>query len=276
MPPAAEDESVEDESVEDESVEDSPAPEGHGSALSEAEARALAGELVDTYRERIAFYKERFAIREIAAGDLVDEELARRVRGRTPLDRLRELPPEEVGWPALLSAIEQDEAAALAEWETVKEEARMRLESGHEAAQAIHLREPWQKAQFLAVRQSFIEEWAPRGGVEMRLIDMLAQTYAAWLYWLDILHHRALNQKAEEERQRERFGRWIPPLVEETEAQEQAGKMADRFHRMFVRTLRALRDLRRYRPGITIQNQGQVNIAGNQQVNTTSESSSTS
>ena len=42
--------------------------------------------------------------------------------------------------------------------------------------------------------------------------------------------------------------------------------MVDRFNRLFLRTLRALRDLRRYAPTVMIQDAGQVNI-GQQQVN---------
>ncbi|MDX2031597.1 MAG: hypothetical protein SF339_13055 [Blastocatellia bacterium] len=38
-------------------------------------------------------------------------------------------------------------------------------------------------------------------------------------------------------------------------------QMADRFNRLFLRTLRQLRDLRRYSAPITINNPGQVNIA---------------
>ena len=53
------------------------------------------------------------------------------------------------------------------------------------------------------------------------------------------------------------------------EAIEQAA-MVDRFNRLFLRTLRQLRDLRRYAPAVTIQNAGQVNI-GQQQVNVASE-----
>ena len=158
------------------------------------------------------------------------------------------------------------------EWERIKEEARGQLERGHDAAKAIHLSEtPWQKAQFYAIRQSFIEEWNPRGGVEQRLIDTLAQSYVAWQYWLDLLHHRTLMQASKEERKRKRDARWTPPTLDEAEAEEQAATMADRFHRMFIRTLRALRDLRRYTPKVTIQNQGQVNIGGTQQVNNTAD-----
>jgi hypothetical protein len=42
--------------------------------------------------------------------------------------------------------------------------------------------------------------------------------------------------------------------------------MADRFNRIFLRTLRHLRELQRDPPAVTIQTAGQVNIAG-QQVN---------
>ncbi len=42
--------------------------------------------------------------------------------------------------------------------------------------------------------------------------------------------------------------------------------MADRFHRMFLRTLRALRDFRRYAGPVIVQQAGQVNI-GDQLVN---------
>ena len=42
--------------------------------------------------------------------------------------------------------------------------------------------------------------------------------------------------------------------------------MVGRFNQLFLRTLRALRDLRRYATAVTIQKAGQVNI-GAQQVN---------
>jgi hypothetical protein len=44
--------------------------------------------------------------------------------------------------------------------------------------------------------------------------------------------------------------------------------MVDRFNRIFMRTLRALLDLRRYSVPVVIQNAGQVNV-GEQQVNVT-------
>jgi hypothetical protein len=62
-------------------------------------------------------------------------------------------------------------------------------------------------------------------------------------------------------------GKWTPPRVSEAEAIDQAAAMMDRFNRIFLRTLRALRDLRRYSPAtVVVQNAGQVNV-GSQQLN---------
>ena len=47
---------------------------------------------------------------------------------------------------------------------------------------------------------------------------------------------------------------------------EQSAAMADRFNRLFLRTLRALRDLRRFNAAVIVQHAGQVNV-GAQQVN---------
>jgi hypothetical protein len=42
--------------------------------------------------------------------------------------------------------------------------------------------------------------------------------------------------------------------------------MVDRFNAIFLRTLKALRDLRRQIPGVVVKSAGQVNV-GRQQVN---------
>ena len=55
------------------------------------------------------------------------------------------------------------------------------------------------------------------------------------------------------------------PRVSRAAAIEQPA-MVDRFNRLFLRTLRALRDLRRYAPTVMVQHAAQVNIGG-QQVN---------
>jgi hypothetical protein len=60
--------------------------------------------------------------------------------------------------------------------------------------------------------------------------------------------------------------KWKPPQVSESDALNQAAAMADRFNKIYLRSLRALRDLRRWSPTIVVQNAGQVNVA-EQQVN---------
>jgi hypothetical protein len=47
-----------------------------------------------------------------------------------------------------------------------------------------------------------------------------------------------------------------------------ASAMVERFHRMFLRTLRAMQELRRHPLAVVVQNAGQVNVGG-QQVNMT-------
>ena len=59
----------------------------------------------------------------------------------------------------------------------------------------------------------------------------------------------------------------------DAQALEQAAAMVDRFNRLQLRTLRQLRDLRRYAPAVVIQNADQVNI-GEQQINLSGGNSS--
>jgi hypothetical protein len=49
-------------------------------------------------------------------------------------------------------------------------------------------------------------------------------------------------------------------------AVEQAAKLMDRFNRIFMRTLRMLKDIRRHTATLVVQNAGQVNVA-DQQIN---------
>lgn len=232
--------------------------------ITPAELTGLAQDLAETYERKVKGYRLCRQVREAQCEQLVAEEL----QDKSQIEVLEASSPDQVTWAMLLPAVEHDEERAMAVWKKIRREAQRRLESGHSAAQAAHFREPFQKAQFYAVRESFIDEWQPRGGVEMRLIDMMAQAYAGWMYWQDLMYLRTLNGARKEKLGVERCGEWKPPRIEEAEARDQAVKFADRFHKMFMRSLRALRDLRRYTPNITIQNRGgQVNIASNQQVN---------
>ena len=63
-----------------------------------------------------------------------------------------------------------------------------------------------------------------------------------------------------QDREIEERGRWAPPTVDAAAAIDQAAAMVDRFNRLFMRTLRSLRDLRRYSASVVVQNVGQLNV----------------
>jgi hypothetical protein len=146
------------------------------------------------------------------------------------------------------------------------------------------MKQLWNIARYLGVRDSFIDEWNPKGGIEVALIDMMTQSYFQWQYWLEQTVKRSETKERHEHpeysdwksRRQEHNkamgwavdGFWFRPYVSEQQAIESAVQMADRWNRIFMRTLRQLRDLRRYAP-VTINNANQVNIAadGGPQVN---------
>ncbi|MEP7338018.1 MAG: hypothetical protein ABI977_09770 [Acidobacteriota bacterium] len=196
-------------------------------------------------------------------------------------------PVDMASWYGLEKLHSKSPELAKTVWQWIKDEARREFESGHRAAKAfepVHwIREAWRRAQYIAIRESFIEQWKPQGGIELAMIDMLVQSYYLYLYWNEVsvtrnetemrsdppawIMDKAYREKAyPRERQQ---GYWNPPYAHEQEAVEHAAQMADRYLRAFQRTLRAMRDLRRYSTPVTINNPQQVNIAadGGQQVN---------
>ena len=171
-------------------------------------------------------------------------------------------------------------------WESIKREGRAEFESGHAAANAVlpvgYMRDAWSVARYLGLRESFLDEWQPKGGIELSLIDMLAQAFFQWQYWLEQTIKRSQTREREEHPEYQKWqshrnqsyekswedGFWLRPYVSEQQAIDHAVQMADRWNRIYMRTLRQLRDLRRYAP-VTINNPNQVNIASDdgQQIN---------
>lgn len=176
-------------------------------------------------------------------------------------------------------------------WERAKREGANEFISGHLAANITfpvgYMKQLWNIARYLGVRDSFIDEWNPKGGIEIALIDMMTQSYFQWQYWLEQTVMRSdtrerhehpeyskwmANRQAEYKARGWSDGYWFRPYVSEQQAVEHAIQMADRWNRIFMRTLRQLRDLRRYTQ-VTIQGPSQVNIStvGGQQINVTSD-----
>lgn len=145
------------------------------------------------------------------------------------------------------------------------------MESGDRAADVVasSITRPWIKARYLALRESFIADWKPTGSIEIRLIEMMAQLYTEYEHWMELSVQRVAFECQEERYQVEVKGKWRAVSVTGDADAQQAAEMADRYNRLFLRTLRQLRDLRRYVVPMTINNPQQVNIAadGGQQVN---------
>ena len=186
----------------------------------------------------------------------------------TETDRERALtaPAHGIGWLLLDRLTEHDPALADVTWQRILDTARDELGSGHRAARALEWQgDPWQRAQFLALRDGFVEEYQSRGGIEERLVDAAAQAFGEYLNWLTVLHLRTTVEVRREEWQASQRRNWEPPRVSDAEAVEQAAQMVERFHRLFVRSLKALKDWRRNPAPMLVQTQ-QVNVA-EQQVN---------
>lgn len=230
----------------------------------EIDGRFLVTRLAKAYAGMIEYYeiygkKSPEEAREIAAGS--------RENDRTWLARKS---PAQLTWHDLAAVGEKDMEAGLDLWSKVKSAARDWIESGGHVIETVEgSSSPFQHAQLAALREQLTEGWQPQNGIERVLIDMLMQSYALHLYWTGIAHERATREadglhEAKKKSPYRSEQTWKIPSISAFEATEQAYKLADGYHRQFMRALRQLRDMRRYK--LIIQNPNQVNI-GNQQIN---------
>lgn len=227
------------------------------------EAAMLARRMAKAHGDYVAFYEEHYKVSR--------EEAIRRSEESvwTPEQKLEQLetePPNQITWHAFNDAMKLDPERAWARWDRMKGEARDELDSGVRGCEVMRQDSPWERARYAAVRAGFVEEWQPRGSLELALIDQMAQAYTGWMLWLQHFEALANAEVAVQQDQIERTGKYRPTQEYRVNMEDRALTTADRFQRMFLRALRALRDLRRYSPQITIHNRGQVNI-GEQQVN---------
>jgi hypothetical protein len=178
---------------------------------------------------------------------------------------------EEINWGHMAALAEVDPSDALDLWQRVREAADDELESGRRGARvAGENSEPYTLARYLAIRDSFADQWQPQGGIEWALIDMLTMSFSLQMYWTSIANDRVMRVHDAQRDQLKRFesAGWKSPYQSEADAVDQAHRLADGYNRQFLRVLRQLRDLRRYAP-VVIQNAHQVNV-GNQQLNVSS------
>src|SRR3712207_6669274 len=137
-------------------------------ALAE-HAPSLAQELGRAYRSMLRYQADVF-MDEMAkgAGTLRRADLGR----ATTIDDTQS---EHIGWPSLADVAERDPNKAADVWERIKDDARDELTTEHRAARTLEWRgRPWDRARFLAIRSMLVEEWQPRGGIELALLDQMA------------------------------------------------------------------------------------------------------
>lgn len=222
---------------------------------------ALAHRLALAYREMAAFYRDQMHLHAAEAdrratdpGDLGERHA-----------RMLSEAPDQASWIGLQQLEAWQAGAAMEVWQHLKATARDQLTTGAYAAEPFAaLAGPWDRARFVTLVEAFTDEWQPAGGIERALVQMLAQQFTEWQFWLGMLHTRQMLESARTNRDN---GRWEAPRLTDAAAMDQAAAMADRFNRLYLRTLRALRDYRRYAlPAVVVQNAGQVNV-GQQQVN---------
>ena len=172
--------------------------------------------------------------------------------------------PAKLTWHDLDRLADVDPALALRRWDDVKQAAIQDLASGHRAARAVEefagSQWPYERAEFLALRSALAEEWQPRGGMEWLLIDKLTQASTEEMRWLKQAVSSRACQWEESGRKSLEVGRHATPRMSFAATTDQAMAMADRWNRIFCRTLRALRDLRRFDVQVNIHGPGQVNI----------------
>ncbi len=227
-----------------------------------SEAGVIAGELVKSFGQLVQLYEKHFSLSR--------EEAIRRATDSPADDAERTLngPPDQVSWLDLHGIASTDPDRATARWEEIKRAALDELRTGHRAAAAVETGHDgaWQRARFLALREELSAEWQPRNGVERQLIDTMAQAQQGFLSWLQSLTTRTSLESVTNERLRTDEGKWGPPRQSDADALDQAAGMMDRYNRIFLRTLRALCDLRRHGGPVIVRKGGQMNVA-QQQVN---------
>jgi hypothetical protein len=238
-------------------------PPGSTAAPPAADAQPLAREIAAAFGRLAEGYRRHYG--------LSPEEARQRALAATADDaqRILDAPAEQVEWLDLDTLDRIDPALALERWEEVKRAAREEANTGHRAAQAVEgdFSRCWTRARFLALRAELIESIHPRCAVEAHLIDQLAQWQTLlWLWQENLAACTALAAQVGGTRA-SAANRRGPPLLSEVEATEQAARLVERCHRLYLRTLRALQDQRRAGP-VLVRHARQVNVAG-QQINVT-------
>jgi hypothetical protein len=242
----------------------------------ECEARALVQFLAARFAGQIDFILKEYS--EDKDGKWTPDRARHQAAegwGKADLEKLKHLPPDQIHWADLTAVVEtHGMQGALELWGEIKRAAVDYVESGMHITEIVQPNgTPLERARMIALRSQLAEGWQPQNGIEHTLIDMMCLSFSQYLYWTAIAHERVLREANKYQDIKKgspiyKEGKWNLPTIGESQAVDQANRLADGYHRQFMRTLRQLRDLRRYVPSVIVNNGGLVNVA-NQQVNVT-------
>jgi len=107
------------------------------------------------------------------------------------------------------------------------------------------------------VRDELVAEEPPRDGCEWLLIDQVAQFQTVCLVWQEEVMARSAGLDAGSRNP----GRTEEQVLYDLHAQEQAMRMLERWHGIFLRSLKALQHTRRGRPMVIVRRTPNVNAA---------------
>jgi hypothetical protein len=220
-----------------------------------AEINAVADEMAKAYRNMVKHYVREVKMSAPDAARHVTEQ----AHSEQWIEQIMETPVRQLSWQQLSDLEEYEPGLSIRKWEEVKAEMQAYVDSGRLAADVLSGKSPLDRAKYFALRESLARDWQPRNGMEDALLEQMAMALMRTLEWQYILSNWMgwLDYDGKDDKM---------PRVSTDRAIERATEMIDRFNRMFLRTLRSLRDLRRYNNPVIVQNAGQVNV-GAQQIN---------
>lgn len=257
-----------------------PPTTGHLPApIDDAEVAALAERLDGVLRRNAGRRAMRDRVLAVARGEEAAEGPL-----PTAAEIVLDTPTRTLTWAVLAGHADTEPEAVARRWAELREEAAAELASGGRLARAAGDATPLQRARLLAVRDAFIGELGPRGGVEMALVDQAVMAYTGMLDWQERLGRLVAMTDGDElvvsqlKRALEYEERWGTSTERQERADDlyryeslrareaESARMVDRYQRMFMRALRQFRETRRLFASVHIHNRGQVNI-GDRQVN---------
>lgn len=233
----------------------------------------IYGQKVKGFQELYKAYPNDSWIQEHYAPDKLHAKASEPISDENLAD-IWERPATDIRWDDLQTIAGREHSQVVEVWQDIKKAAVDYLASGQFAVNNVCRDDtPFERAVIIGIRNKLIDAWGPKDGIEMAMCEMLAQSFISYHYWLRVANSMTARQyEAAEKSEKNRYGEhsaWQPPQLSAADAIDRALLMADRFNKMFLRTLRQMRDLRRYSQPVIVQNAGQVNIAANggQQVN---------